>query len=87
MLVAVWSGVGAFAQDEGEAREHAPLIEVVNEVEEAAREGRVGSDGAALLTSLGVVAPPSQFDVRGSVPLSVTEFRRPLRHLLCVYRL
>jgi hypothetical protein len=87
MLVAVWSGVGAFGQDQGTKHDRAPFVEVVNEVEQAEREGRTDPDGGVLPSFVSADAAPSPYEAWASAPSCTPEPHRPLRHLLCVYRL
>lgn len=86
-LVAVWSGTGAFVQHEAVKQDRTLFVEAAEKAETAEQERDFGpTDGFSLAAAAPALALIRHVD-RTLDPPSAPEPRRPLRHLLCVYRL
>lgn len=85
-LVVAWSSFQTFTPDDPSGHDFVSLFEVTPEVEQVGQPG-TDADSGALSTWLAAVVPP----VWARTPTARGPFgphaHRPLRHLLCVYRL
>ena len=86
-LVAVWSSAGTLVPSEIADHDLAPFVETTDKGGEAGPERGFGSDHDASLESANAVSVPIRYEGRAVYPRPTPETYRPLRHLLCVYRL